>query len=162
MSLPSDDERIKALLKAMQDISGGDYGGQLPISDKHDTLDAIAFSYNILSAEVGFRTAQLEAALKDLRETQDRLVVSTRLAAIGEMCTALAHQINNPLAVIMGISHRLEIQMSKAPDTIDAAEVAEQLRTVTKHVDRIAKVLLHIQGHMRLEPLRTLDSQKTP
>jgi two-component system, NtrC family, sensor kinase len=43
----------------------------------------------------------LEASLQELKATQDRLVQTTRLSAMGELAAAVAHQINNPLTTIM-------------------------------------------------------------
>jgi signal transduction histidine kinase len=43
----------------------------------------------------------LEKSFADLKETQDRLVQTARLTAMGELAAAVAHQINNPLTTIM-------------------------------------------------------------
>jgi C4-dicarboxylate-specific signal transduction histidine kinase len=46
------------------------------------------------------RSRELEEANEALREAQGRLVRSERLAALGTLAASLAHDINNPLAII--------------------------------------------------------------
>jgi signal transduction histidine kinase len=43
----------------------------------------------------------LEKSFAELKETQERLVQTARLTAMGELAAAVAHQINNPLTTIM-------------------------------------------------------------
>lgn len=44
---------------------------------------------------------ELESSLQELKETQDRLVQTARLSAMGELAAVVAHQINNPLTTII-------------------------------------------------------------
>ncbi|MEP9347905.1 cache domain-containing protein [Xanthobacter sp. KR7-225] len=55
-----------------------------------------------LDRRVAERTAELRAANAELAETQRQLVMSEKLAAIGEITAGVAHEINNPVAVIQG------------------------------------------------------------
>jgi phosphoglycerate-specific signal transduction histidine kinase len=55
-----------------------------------------------LDAKVAARTAELEQAVADLKAAQSQLVMNEKLAAIGQLTAGVAHEINNPIAVIQG------------------------------------------------------------
>ncbi|WP_299606427.1 cache domain-containing protein [uncultured Tateyamaria sp.] len=55
-----------------------------------------------LNVRVERRTAQLQSANEKLEETFRQLVMSEKLASIGEITAGVAHEINNPVAVIQG------------------------------------------------------------
>lgn len=55
-----------------------------------------------LNERVDQRTKQLHQANDKLEETYKRLVISGKLASIGEITAGVAHEINNPVAVIQG------------------------------------------------------------
>jgi two-component system NtrC family sensor kinase len=51
--------------------------------------------------------SRLKENIAELKETKDRLIQSDKLALLGEMVSGVAHEINNPLAAIMGYSELL-------------------------------------------------------
>ena len=59
---------------------------------------------------------ELEKALHDLQETQQQLIQSAKLAAIGELVSWVAHELNNPLTGVWSTSQL--IMMSGVDETL--------------------------------------------
>jgi PAS domain S-box-containing protein len=92
-----------------------------------------------LTEELARQVASLEAATRELRLNQERLVRSERLTAIGEMAARVAHEIRNPLVAIGGFARSL-LQKASAgdPTTRDALEIivdeVRRLETIVREV----------------------------
>jgi HAMP domain-containing protein len=71
----------------------------------------------------------------DLRNKQEEVIKSKRLAAIGEIVASVNHEINNPLMIISGNAQFLEMSMEAFPD-----EMKERVRTILDETDRISQV----------------------
>ncbi|MCT4608545.1 MAG: cache domain-containing protein [Pelagimonas sp.] len=69
------------------------------VQDRDKRLRAYA---DDLNQRVEDRTAELRAANQKLEDTYRQLVMSEKLASIGEITAGVAHEINNPVAVIQG------------------------------------------------------------
>lgn len=60
-----------------------------------------------VSDELAKKNCELNAALKDLKETQKNLIQQESLRALGQMASGIAHDFNNLLAPILGFSELL-------------------------------------------------------
>ncbi len=72
-----------------------------------------------LERRVEARTRALREANQRLEATTKQLVVSEKLASIGEITAGIAHEINNPVAVIQG---NLDVIRESMGDSADALE----------------------------------------
>lgn len=89
-----------------------------------------------LDAKVVARTRELAESNRNLREAQRQLVMSEKLAAIGELTAGVAHEINNPVAVIQGNLDVLRETLGPA-----ARPVMQELRLMDDQVERIRLIV---------------------
>ncbi|MEK6776705.1 MAG: GAF domain-containing protein [bacterium] len=92
--------------------------------------------------------SDLEKATRSIRELQDRLIQSEKMAALGEMAASIAHEIRNPLVSIGGFARRLDSKL-------DASNPEKRYsRIIVKEVGRLEKVLQEVLAFSRsAEPL---------
>lgn len=64
--------------------------------------------------ELREKSFALESHIERLRATQEQLIESGKLAAIGQLAAGVAHELNNPLGVIMGFAQGLERRVAPA------------------------------------------------
>ncbi|MDF1613534.1 ATP-binding protein [Desulfurivibrio dismutans] len=91
-----------------------------------------------LEAKVAARTRDLEEKNRELIQAQEELVRKEKLAAIGLLGAGVAHEINNPAAIIRG---NVEIIRRRLAGGEGEEEVAEILKN-TERISRITRSLL--------------------
>ena len=109
------------------------------ITDEDIQILTMFASEACLAMENASLYESLENALVNLRATQDRLVRSEKLAALGEMAAKIAHEIKNPLTVIGGFAARLARKgQGKEPDGATSGRYA---RIILKEVQRLERIV---------------------
>jgi signal transduction histidine kinase len=75
------------------------------------------------------RTGQLQETIRELDAAQERLVVQERLAAIGQLASAVGHELRNPLGVLSNVVYLLGTKLGRDDPWLD-----RQLRTAEREV----------------------------
>ncbi|MGE5189416.1 MAG: GAF domain-containing protein [Gemmatimonadota bacterium] len=119
------------------------YSGR-EVSDEDIQILTMFASEACLAMESASLYESLEDALDKVRATQDRLVQSEKLAALGEMAAKIAHEIKNPLTVIGGFAARIarkEKVGERDPQTF--ARYAEIIRKEVQRLERTIQQTLY-------------------
>jgi len=81
----------------------------------------------------------------ELKQTQERLIRSERLAAIGNLVQGVAHEIRNPVTTIGGFAGRLEKELKNDPKLQKyisfIIEQSERLENIVKQVRKFSDIL---------------------
>ena len=100
-----------------------------------------------LAGLVDERTNELSGALDHLKETQNQLVLSEKMASLGQLTAGIAHEIKNPLnfitnfAALSGdLTRELRQELAQERDRVDKAraiEIEGILNDLETNVDKI-------------------------
>ena len=86
---------------------------------------------------------RLEQANKTILATQEQLIQSEKLAAVGKLSAKVAHEVNNPLAIIKTSVHIINKQMA------DDDPNKENLDIVEEEIARIARIIKQLIASAR-------------
>ncbi|MEE8365624.1 MAG: cache domain-containing protein [Gammaproteobacteria bacterium] len=85
------------------------------------------------TSELKLKNKELTNTIRVLRKTRQQLVIAEKLAALGELTAGVAHEINNPTAVMLG---NLDVII---------AEMGSKLKPVQDEIDLVVKQIYRIK-----------------
>jgi histidine kinase len=88
-------------------------------------------------------------------EAEQQLIQASKMTTLGEMATGVAHELNQPLAILKTISSLLSRRISRKQE-MDEKMLAEIAEGVNTHVDRASKIIEHMREFGRKSDLKTM------
>jgi two-component system NtrC family sensor kinase len=155
---------VSDMLAATRDLAHGGTPEPLRVRS-HDELGMLAGSFNEMSAYLRYARDRLEAAAGDLerqveertaalRQAQDALAQSEKLASLGTLSASIAHEINNPLAGILTFA-RLMSRTLESGEVDDAARAAclKNLGLIQRETERCTRIVRSLLDFARARPI---------
>ncbi|MBM7112221.1 sensor histidine kinase [Archangium primigenium] len=140
---------IARLADGARALARGELTHRLP-PERADELGDLARAFNDMGQELqraheelvrfnGQLQTQVDERTRELREAQDQLSRSQRLAAMGDLAAGMAHEMNNPLAAILGNVQLVLLDLPPAEDP------HRMLTAVQQQAQRIAGIVRELQ-----------------
>jgi signal transduction histidine kinase len=142
---------IKELSEKIDQFSSGDYSVRSAINTG-DEIGDLSHNFNIMADTINEqilsiekysknlekmveeRTRELSEALEAIKEKDTKLSHAEKINNLNSLVSAIAHEINNPLAIISG---NIQLIQGKTQDPV----IRKKLKTADDAIERIAKLI---------------------
>jgi signal transduction histidine kinase len=138
---------------AAQRIAGGDFSPlerkpmlSRELSDLQSAFDRMLQRFNDTRQALDTQMAEERRIREELESLQGQVIRQERLAAVGQLVSGVAHEINNPLQAILGFAELLQMQ----PDVPDS--VKSDLRLIQKESARACGIIRNLALFARQQP----------
>jgi PAS domain S-box-containing protein len=125
-------------------LAVGDRAGREFTAEELQALQAFA-DQAALALENARLYAEAQDSLTRLRETQAQLVQAAKMSALGQLVSGVAHELNNPLSVIIGYGQLLLSR--EVPETM-----RRPVELMVAQGDRMAKIVRNLLFFARQRP----------
>jgi signal transduction histidine kinase len=136
---------LQQLRNAAEIVGRGDFSKRQKVY-ANDEFGDLAEAFNQMVANLADSRLELEKVFESLKATQEQLIQSEKLSAVGQFVSGVAHELNNPLTAVIGYSELLVLSEEGSEDT------REQLQLVAKSAQRCHKIVQNLLSFARQHP----------
>jgi signal transduction histidine kinase len=140
---------VKHLVRSAKQLADGDYTHRTLVS-RTDELGDLGVAFNEMASQLQAQVDEIslfnselqelvEERTNELKMAQAELVSKGQLAAVAEVGAGLAHELNNPLAAILGLAQLIQMQSSESDERlVELQAQAERCRKVVAVMQRVS------------------------
>ena len=130
---------------AAQRIASGDFSppdrkpmATQEFAELQEAFDQMVRRFNETRTTLDAQAAEERGMREEVQSLQRQIIRQERLAAVGQLVSGVAHEINNPLQAILGFAELLQMQ-SQLPD-----DVKSDLRLIQKESARACAIIRNL------------------
>ncbi|MFZ3065700.1 MAG: ATP-binding protein [Nitrospirota bacterium] len=139
---------VRDVIQHIKDVGTGSFDKLVDVRSD-DEIGELAAGFNQMTQnlsrscqELEQWTKELESRVndrtKELQDTQVHLIQTEKLAATGKLAAGVAHEINNPIGIIL---NRIECLEMEAAEKKVGKEVMNDLKVISEHAKRVSKIV---------------------
>lgn len=147
---------IIKLREAAEKIGEGKLDARVEVNST-DEVGGLAYAFNQMADQVREATTTLEDRVhertEELEEAQERLLRIERMAAVGEVAAAMAHELRNPLAGIKNAIFYVKTGLEKIGQAGGDPRIPEFLDLMETEVEASNRIITELLDYSRVNPL---------
>lgn len=153
VEVPVPDEDIRRILAVTGKVRPGDELNCRACGYGSCREKAVAVYRGIAEVEMclPYLITKLETAIADLKENQGRLIHAEKLASMGQMAAGIAHELNNPLGVILMYAHLLKEELAERPGSDGQLEDVQRIIHESERSRSIVKGILNFAREEKVD-----------
>lgn len=135
---------LRELRSSAEAVGRGDFSRHVPVRTR-DEFGELARVFNQMTENLEESRSKLHQTVETLKSTQQQLIQSEKLSAVGEFVAGVAHELNNPLTAVMGFSEILK-------NTDVDPQHRRHLDMIHKSAQRCQKIVQSLLSFARRHP----------